>query len=459
MRRWRSAAALALLAPAACTPRPRVPTVPVVVIAPDSAPAPAPRDTVLIVPPAPPPPPPPAPVEPVANATPVAVGLIVDTSTVEVTSAGDFTVHSEDGREIGRLRGGQVLAFRDAGSTISMTSRGGPAGSAAEPPRQVGGVGLRPPLIVRPTVTGGTLSVRGNPYRGELRIQAAPGGGLTVVNRLDMETYLLGVVPREIGRFDLDIYEAIKAQAVAARTYAVTYLGRRSQQGFDVYATVEDQVYGGAGAENETVNRAVRETAGEILTYNGQPVTAYYHSTCAGQTAAIDEVWNNAPVPYLVSVRDVDPGGQAYDRASSRFRWEERWTHDQLVGILNRTLADSLRGRRITRIDDMRVLERTPSDRVRRMRIDTDAGSFIVGKDRVRWILPPNRGGILNSSKFDVALTRSGGRVTEIVATGGGWGHGIGMCQVGAMGRARVGQDYRTILRTYYPGTEIRKLY
>jgi stage II sporulation protein D len=459
-RHWRSAAALALLAPAACTPRPRVPTVPVVVIAPDSAPRPTPRDTVVITPP---PPPPPAPVEPVANATPVAVGLIVDTSAVEVTSAGDFTVHTEDGAEIGRLRGGQVLAFRDAGTTISMTSRGGPAGSAAEPPRQVGGVGLRPPLIVRPAMSGGTLAVRGNPYRGELRVQAAPGGGLTVVNRLDMETYLLGVVPREIGRFDLDIYEAIKAQAVAARTYAITYLGRRSQQGFDVYATVEDQVYGGAAAENETVNRAVRETTGEILTYGGQPITAYYHSTCAGQTAAIDEVWNNAPVPYLVSVRDLDPSGQAYDRSSSRFRWTERWTHDQLVGILNRTLADSLRGRRISQIRDMRVLERTPSDRVRRMRIETDAGTYTVGKDRIRWILPPIRNGnptgILNSSKFDVSLVRSGGRVTEIVAEGGGWGHGIGMCQVGAMGRARAGQDYRTILRTYYPGTEIRRAY
>jgi stage II sporulation protein D len=93
------------------------------------------------------------------------------------------------------------------------------------------------------------------------------------------------------------------------------------------------------------------------------------------------------------------------------------------------------------------------------MRIVTDAGSVTVGKDRVRWILPPMRGGILNSSKFDVRLVRSGGALSEVVIEGGGWGHGIGMCQVGAMGRARAGQDYRTILSTYYPGTEIRDLY
>jgi stage II sporulation protein D len=444
---WRSASVLALAFAGACAPRgARVPTVPVVVIRDTTVTnrPPAPRDTVVLTPAQPA-----QPAGPVVNATAVSVGLVVDTTAVEIGSAGAFTVHTEDGREVGRAAGGQTIEFRDAGSTVSMASRGG---------GQVAAGGLRPPLLVR-AAQGGTLTVRGQPYRGELRVQQAPGGGLTVVNRLDMETYLQGVVPREIGRFDLDIYEAIKAQAVAARTYAYTYLGRRAQQGFDVYATTEDQVYGGAGAENETVNRAVRETSGEILAYNGQPITAYYHSTCAGHTAAIDEVWNNAPVPYLVAVRDVDAGGQAYDRVSSRFSWTVRWTHDQLVGILNTTLADSLRGRRIGRIEDMRVQQRTPSGRVRALRLQTDAGSFTLGKDRIRWILRPTAATTLNSSKFDVELVRSGGRVSEIVATGGGWGHGIGMCQVGAMGRARVGQDYRTILRTYYPGTQIQKLY
>lgn len=456
MRHWRSAVALlALVAPAACAPRgSRVPTVPVVVIG-DTA-RPGPRDTVVIGP-TQPQPSQPVDVGPVANATAVRVGLIVDTSTIDVTSAAPFVVQTEDGRELARLDAGATASIRGNGANVTLTSRTAAGGSGP------GGSGLPFPLVIRPATAGGTLSVRGNPYRGELRIQRAAGGGLTVVNRLDMETYLLGVVPREIGRFDLDIYEAIKAQAVAARTYAVRYLGRRSSQGFDVYPTVEDQVYGGAAAENETVNRAVRETAGEILTYGGQPITAYYHSTCAGQTAAINEVWNESPVPYLVSVRDIDPSGQAYDVSSSRFRWTERWTHEQMVGVLNRSLADSLRGRRITRVEDMRVLERTPSGRVRAMRITTDAGSFTVGKDRVRWFLVPIRNGnptgILNSSKFDVSLVRSGGRVSEIVAEGGGWGHGIGMCQVGAMGRARAGQDYRTILGTYYPGTVIQKLY
>ncbi|HYH82364.1 MAG TPA: SpoIID/LytB domain-containing protein, partial [Longimicrobium sp.] len=304
------------------------------------------------------------------------------------------------------------------------------------------------------------VEVRGVPYRGAILVQNAGRRGLTLVNRLDMESYLLGVVPREIGTVDPTAYEAMKAQAVAARTYAAKNLGRRSGLGFDVYATTADQVYGGAVAEREIISRAVRETAGEVLTWGGRPIDAYYHSTCAGRTAAIDEVWNVNAVPYLVSVQDVDPRtGAAWDRSSSRFTWTERWSHEQMVSVLNRTLADSLRGRRIRVIEDMDVLSRTASGRVRAMRIDTDAGTFTVGRDRVRWILTPTRGGILNSSKFDVRLERSGGDVASIVAEGGGWGHGIGMCQVGALGRARAGQDYRTILETYYPGTRLERTY
>ena len=431
-------AALAALAAGACAPRQPVYTVPVVIIG-DTARAP--RDTVVIGAPAP---------APARGAPAVAVGLVVDTGTVEIGSAVPFAISTEDGREVARVGAGGTAVVQQGAGGVNVSVRGA-AGQGA--------TGLRLPLLVRPLAEGGTLTLRGAPYRGELRVQQAPRGGLTVVNRLDMETYLLGVVPREIGRASPDIYEAVRAQAVAARTYAVSYLGRRAEQGFDVYATTEDQVYGGAAAEDELVNRAVRETAGEILVHGGRPINAYYHSTCAGHTAAIEEVWNSAPVPYLRAVRDLDPQGQAYDRASSRFTWTERWTHDELVGILNRTMADSLRGRRITRITDMQVQSRTPSGRVAAMRLATDAGTFTLGRDRVRWILTPNRGGILNSSRFDVRLERSGGRVSAIVAEGGGWGHGIGMCQVGAMGRARAGQDYRQILRTYYTGGEIVRWY
>jgi stage II sporulation protein D len=449
VRRWaRTAALLALAAAAACrTQEVRYGPVPIrnpprPAPAPDEPSGPAPRDE-------------PAAAAPVANAPALKVGLVVGSPAGTVTSPSGLTVETESGENIDELSAGQGLAFgADGAGGIEMTVVG-PGGDPVGRTRH----GLASPVVVR-AADGGVVQVRGAPYRGAILVQTAGRGGLTFVNRLDIESYLLGVVPRELGDVDGGVFEAIKAQAVAARTYAVKYMGRRTELGFDVYPTTQDQVYGGVQAERELVSRAVRETAGEVLTWGGEPITAYYHSTCAGRTAAIDEVWNVAPVPYLVSVEDVDPRtGEAYDRASGRFEWTERWSGVQLVSILNRTLADSLRGRRIHEIDDMQVLSRTQSGRVRALRIDTDAGSFTVGRDRVRWILTPARGGILNSSKFDVRVERSGGMVTSIVAEGGGWGHGIGMCQFGAMGRARAGQDYRTILETYYPGARLTKMY
>ncbi|SOD01845.1 stage II sporulation protein D [bacterium JGI 053] len=448
MRRWADVAVAAALASlAACGGGRREPRYGPIPVAPPPRPAPAPV-----------PPPPPGvddrPV-PATSAPAVKVGLVVDAPAGIVSSPSGLTVETERGDNIDELQQGRSLAFAaEPDGSIAMTVVDA-AGSVVGRTRY----GLQPPVVVR-AADGGVVEVRGTAYRGAILVQRAGRGGLTFVNRLDLESYLLGVVPRETGDVDASAYEAVKAQAVAARTYAVAHVGGRASLGFDVYPGTQDQVYGGVAAEREMISRAVRETAGEVATYGGTPINAYYHSTCAGRTAAIDEVWNVRPVPYLVSVEDVDPRtGQAYDRGSSRFTWTERWTQAQLVSVLNRTLADSLRGRRIHEIEDMEVLSHTASGRVRAMRIDTDAGSFTVGRDRVRWILTPARGGLLNSSKFDVRLERSGGAVSSIVAEGGGWGHGIGMCQVGAMGRARAGQDYRTILEAYYPGIRIERMY
>lgn len=384
----------------------------------------------------------------------VRVGLLVDTSTVELSSPSG-------------------LVFREAASNREL-ARGGPGGRWTVRPGgpggglsgelQGGGPGGRFSLsgsVLAESVDTALLSVGNRRYRGTIVVRPTPRG-ITVVNTVPIEEYLLGVVPREIGRVGPDLLEASKAQAVAARTYTVGNMNGRAALGFDLFATVQDQVYGGASDEHAPVSRAVVETFGEILTHRGQPIQAYYHSTCAGQTAAINEVWDRPAMPYLVSVRDINPStGVAYDSFSSRFRWTQRWTGPEMQRILERTLADSVRpGRKIGALQQMRVLERTRSGRVRRMEIVTSAGRFLVGKDRVRWILPTPAGVPLNSSKFNIQVNRGeSGEVSEVIATGGGWGHGIGMCQVGAMGRARTGQDYRQILSAYYSGTKLERQY
>jgi stage II sporulation protein D len=375
--------------------------------------------------------------------------VLVDTASVELSSSAGLEILSTDGRILRRASAGESLTF--AADGVGRLRIGGQPASAGATT-----------VTARPTGAG-TVSIGGKPYRGEAVVRAVGPGRVTAVNRVDMEAYLLGVVPREIGRVGAERFEAAKAQAVAARTYAVRYLGRREALGFDVYASVQDQVYGGIADEYDLVTRAVRETSGEILSYQGQPIEAYYHSTCAGQTAAIEEVWNQAPVPYLRSVRDVNPRtGQAYDHFSSRFTWTQRWTIAELESILARTLADSLRAgmSSVGNLRGLEVLERTESGRIRRLRITTSTGEFIVGGDRIRWIFLTPAGALLNSSKFDVEIVRDAqGNPFEVVATGGGWGHGIGMCQVGAMGRAEAGQDYRTILEAYYTGARVTDLY
>jgi stage II sporulation protein D len=384
----------------------------------------------------------------------VRVGLLVDTTSVELSAPGGLeVVNPETGRVIERVPAGRPLVVTaDAAQTLQLRAAPG----AAPTP-----TGARL-LSVRPAGEQ-LISIGAKPYRGTAVVRAAGPGRVTAINQVDMEAYLLGVVPREIGAIGDTLIEAAKAQAVAARTYAVQYLGRRAALGFDVFATVQDQVYGGAQAEHGPISRAVRETAGEILTYRGEPIEAFYHSTCAGRTAAIEEVWNEAPRPYLVSVVDVNPAtGHAYDTRSSRFRWTVRWPVDSLERILSRTLADSLPAgvNSVGDVRDVRVLERTPSGRIRALRVSTTAGDFTVGGDRIRWIFLTPQGAVLNSSKFDVEVVRgAAGAPVEVVATGGGWGHGIGMCQVGAMGRAAAGQDYRTILSAYYPSTSLRELY
>jgi stage II sporulation protein D len=379
----------------------------------------------------------------------VRVGLLVDTTQVDVSAEAGFALMDGE-REVATFGAGEAARVAAQGDALAYAAGGAmqPTGSA---------------LLTAKAAGGGTLMLGDQEYRGEALLRADGGGRMTVINRLDMETYLLGVVPKEIGRVGPDLLEAAKAQAVAARTYAVRYLGRREALGFDVFATVADQVYGGVAAEHDPVSVAVRETEGEIITYEGQPIEAFYHSTCAGVTASIQEVWQRAtPTPYLVAVADVDPEtGIAYDHFSNRFTWSETWSAGELNDILRATLADSLRpGETFGRLVDIRVLRRTPSGRIHTLEFLGTGARVLVGGDRTRWALRRPSGGILNSSKFDVHITRDAqSQPVEVTAVGGGWGHGIGMCQVGAMGRARDGQDYRTILETYYTGAEVTPLY
>ncbi len=315
------------------------------------------------------------------------------------------------------------------------------------------------PLVVRPEASGSFVVWGGKRYRGELVISATDSGML-VVNRLSMDDYLRGVVPLEIGNRTAAEFAAVQAQAVAARTYAYKHLN--DARAFDMYSTVQDQVYGGVDAEKPQADTAIMTTADVVVLYNGQPITTPYHSTCGGSTAAVSEVWyNQSDEPYLRPVSDRIPGtDHFYCDPSPRFSWTQSFDGPGLRAVMEKYLAAYTNAPKtgVGRITDIREQGRTPSGRVAALTVQTDSGSYTLRANDIRFVLRDPKGAILNSTYFSFTKETSGGEVSNLNVNGRGYGHGIGMCQWGAIGRARAGQNYRTILETYYPGTTIGRI-
>jgi stage II sporulation protein D len=312
-------------------------------------------------------------------------------------------------------------------------------------------------IIVR-SEPGVPITLGAKPYRGELLVQ----GGDTavfVVNRLSIDDYVRGVVPLEIGGRPASDSAAVQAQAITARSYAFTHIVRDPARPYDVTAGVLDQVYGGAGVENAVSNRAVESTRGLVLKYAGRVVNAPYHSTCGGTTAAASEVWRSDDEPYLVRVSDRVPGtDRFYCDIAPRFSWSRSFDARTLNAALAQYLASYVQvpARQPGAVRTVSVASRTPSGRVAILTITTDRGAFSLRGNDMRYVLREPGGEILNSTYFSVETSAGlDGALARLTVRGTGYGHGVGMCQWGAIGRARAGQDYRAILRSYYPGTTV----
>src|SRR5687767_446642 len=317
----------------------------------------------------------------------------------------------------------------------------------------------RQPLVVRPEPNSPFVLWNGKRYRGELVITATDSG-LLVVNRLPMDDYLRGVVPLEIGNRTAAEFAAVQAQAVAARTYAYKHLN--NVRAFDMYSTVQDQVYGGVDAEKPQADSAIMTTRDIVVLYAGQPISTPYHSTCGGTTAAVSEVWYTQPdEPYLRPVSDKIPGSDRfYCDPSPRFRWTPTFDGPALRAVMEKYLAAYTDAPKagVGRITDIREEGRTPSGRVAALTVQTDSGSYRLRANDIRFVLRDPKGAILNSTFFNFTREIGGGEVSSLNVNGRGYGHGIGMCQWGAIGRARAGQNFRTILETYYTGTTIGRI-
>jgi len=261
----------------------------------------------------------------------VRVLLAEGRTSVAVGSRAAFTLTDAGGRAI-RLPAGRVTLRPGLKVTVDGTER-----TLASPVEAVN--------------TSRFLELGGRPYRGKLVIRSS-GGRLQVVNHVGVEAYLYGVVPDEMPpSWHL---EALKAQAVAARTYAL--VSRRTGGTFDLYSDTRSQVYGGVPSEEARASQAIDATAGKVVTYGGRLAWTFFHSTSGGRTAAIQHVWNASPLPYLVSVPDPHDDLSPYHRWGT-FRYSARQLRAKLGSLAPRgAVLDALVARNASqRVDTVAV--------------------------------------------------------------------------------------------------------
>ena len=331
---------------------------------------------------------------------------------------------------------------------------------------------------------GARVAMDGKAYRGAIELLRISDSDMTVVNVLPMDEYLYGVVPREIQASSH--LEALKAQAVAARTYTVNSRGRHSQHGFNLCGTTHCQVYGGADGEDERASRAVDETSGQVVLYKGAPAQVFYFSSSGGRTEDVANVWGSS-YPYLVSVEDpYESGDSAY------YNWEATYTAKEISAQLQKS------GDGIGEVLDVAVTRRSEAGRAVEVTVTGAAGTKVYSNELCRTFLGGLRsqaytitgGGGLAAVGTDgtakaaavegrMAVSSAGvsglaGAASELYAAsasgvsklaerqgasfrfvGKGWGHAVGMSQEGAKGMASAGFGYNDILTHYFPGCTV----
>jgi SpoIID/LytB domain protein len=312
-------------------------------------------------------------------------------------------------------------------------------------------------------------------YTGTLMFAPDRKGRLVAMTSLGAERLLEGVVPAEI--FASAPPEALKAQAVAARNEIFSAIGVRNlADPYMLRGDVMDQVYGGTGREDSRTSAAVKATRGRVMFYGDEIVQAYYSSNSGGHTENAENVWDTVPRPYLKGKADAPKGKvpkafrdgiseselqdflasdfPAYGKTAPVYSTKHyRWSKTVDASTAEKWLRENARD--VGRLKEVKILERGVSGRIVRLQAIGSSGEAIVERElNVRRMF-----GGLKSGLFVMEPQKSGGRLTKISFRGAGFGHGVGMCQTGATGMADQGKNYDDILRHYYTGIEIRKLY
>ncbi len=304
-------------------------------------------------------------------------------------------------------------------------------------------------FTIKPEGRGGKLLYRGKRYSGYFKF-VKEGTIVRLINAVPLEDYVKGVVPAEmpLGR-GREYFEALKAFAICVRTYAVDKF-KKNGSSFDVYMDTRDQMYGGESAEKKISDLAVDQTRNLILSYEGKPAIVYYSSTCGGHTAKASNVFPVPDLPYLRGVKDGDPANCS---DSPNFSWVEKFP-DEL--IVKRLVEAGLISSEDYKLQNVDIESRFESGRVNKLNIELVSSGgqtkdVTLHGNNIRYVLKEaESSGILKSTLFNVTMKNG-----YVIINGKGYGHGVGLCQWGALHLSKEGKNFMNILYFYFPGTEI----
>ncbi len=287
--------------------------------------------------------------------------------------------------------------------------------------------------------------------KGAIEIRREIDQGLLIIAEMPLEEYLPGVLAGEIGGLADKTPEAAMAQAIISRSYAFARIGSSPQSYYDIEAGTAHQCFDLDNMASPTIKRAVMDTKGKVLAFQGKVISPNFHSTCGGRTVRPSEVWNarDEDFPYLESVEDK------WCSNSPKYSWSDTIMAEELAAKLFPGRREVVKEVKVLKVG--KGLKAGLPGRVVSLMVSTGAGDTVLTKSAVRNGL---RDKPLLSAWFEMENRRNAqGYIEKIILTGRGFGHGVGLCQWGAIGMARAGKSYKRILKHYYKGVEIERVY
>jgi stage II sporulation protein D len=313
------------------------------------------------------------------------------------------------------------------------------------------------PIVLKPADERSHFIFNNNEYAGDIIFIFSKNSSLYMINRIPLEEYLKGVVPAEIIATKPALFEAVKAQAICARTYAIKKMTENKNKEYDLMSTIQDQVYSGFKNHTSISENAIEETRNIIIKYKDKPATIYYHSTCGGKLEAVQNVWSQPVIPYLQGGSDAVSDVYLCSK-SPYFRWIEKRSIDQMDSLfyfhfgksyLKKSYKDTVKIKL-----SLEISGRDSSGRITELKAAYADTTLNLAAYEIRKFFGWPPGKYLKSTLFYIEQDSD----SSMVLVGGGSGHGVGMCQWGAMNMAERGFRYYHILSKYFPGTKLARI-